>query len=79
MLRIGPFRVVVYPNDHRPAHVHVIGNGWEAVFNLNCPDGVPELRENFGFSQPELTQLQQELKANQGKLCEEWRKIHGQP
>lgn len=27
-------RVAIYPNDHRPAHVHVIGDG-EAVFVLN--------------------------------------------
>jgi len=40
-------RVVVYPNDHRPAHVHVIGRGCEAVFNLNCPAGPVELRENY--------------------------------
>jgi len=36
---IDGLRVVVYPNDHRPAHVHVIGNGCEAVFKLNCPMG----------------------------------------
>lgn len=47
--RIGACRVVVYPNDHRPAHVHIIGEGCEAVFKLNCPKGPPELRENFGF------------------------------
>lgn len=23
--RIGTHRVVIYPNDHRPAHVHVVG------------------------------------------------------
>jgi len=39
ILRFNGLRVVVYPNDHRPAHVHVIGAGCEAVFNLNCPDG----------------------------------------
>ncbi|WP_199271807.1 DUF4160 domain-containing protein [Pseudoduganella flava] len=38
-------RVVIYPNDHRPAHVHVIGPGCEAVFDLHCPEGPPELRE----------------------------------
>ena len=37
--RIGGLRVVIYPNDHRPAHVHVIGKGYEAVFKLNCPKG----------------------------------------
>jgi hypothetical protein len=25
VLRFDGFRVVIYPNDHRPAHVHVIG------------------------------------------------------
>lgn len=45
VLRLGALRVVIYPNDHRPAHVHVLGAGGEAVFVLNCPDGPPELRE----------------------------------
>ena len=43
-------RVVIYSNDHRPAHVHVIGAGKEAVFELNCPPGPVVLRENYGFS-----------------------------
>lgn len=42
--RFDGLRVVIYPNDHRPAHVHVMGNGCEAVFRLNAPDGPPELR-----------------------------------
>ncbi len=50
VLRVNGFRVVIYPNDHRPAHVHVISAEHEAVFNLNCPDGPPSLRENYGFS-----------------------------
>lgn len=36
VLRFSGLRVVVYPNDHRPARVHVIGRDCEAVFNLNC-------------------------------------------
>ncbi len=28
--RINGLRVVIYPNDHKPAHVHVIGSGREA-------------------------------------------------
>lgn len=45
VLRLGALRVVIYPNDHRPAHVHVLGGGGPVVFVLNCPDGPPELRE----------------------------------
>jgi hypothetical protein len=34
VLRIGGLRVVIYPNDHPPAHVHVLGPGWLVVINL---------------------------------------------
>jgi hypothetical protein len=30
---INGYRVVIYTADHRPAHVHVIGAGFEIVFN----------------------------------------------
>ncbi len=58
VLRFGGLRVVIYPNDHRPAHVHVIGRGCEAVFNLNCPAGPVELRENYGFSRREFVRIE---------------------
>jgi hypothetical protein len=77
VLRFGGLRVVVYPNDHRPPHVHVMGKGHEAIFNLNCSSGPVELRENYGFPWRELGRIQQELDWNLGKLCEAWEKIHG--
>ncbi|WP_415926930.1 DUF4160 domain-containing protein [Methylobacterium sp. 4-46] len=69
--------MVIYPNDHRPAHVHVIGEDCEAVFNLNCPDGPVKIRENHGFALQRAAALARELEANLTHLCEEWRKIHG--
>jgi hypothetical protein len=48
VLRHGRLRIVIYPADHRLAHVHAIGPDGEAVFNLNCPAGPSELRENYG-------------------------------
>jgi Fe2+ or Zn2+ uptake regulation protein len=69
-------RVVVYPNDHRPAHVHVIGNGCEAVFKLNCPDGPPELRENHHFSHIDLNRIDAELSKHVETLCAAWRRMH---
>lgn len=74
---IGGLRVVVYPNDHRPTHFHVIGNGCEAVFKLNCPDGQPELRENYGFSQIELAKIKTAITSRQAHLCAAWSEIHG--
>ncbi|MBC7859973.1 MAG: DUF4160 domain-containing protein [Burkholderiaceae bacterium] len=77
VLTIFGLRVVIYPNDHRPAHVHVQGNGCEAVFNLDGAGGLPELRENYGFSQKELTKIANELAANLATLGAQWRRIHG--
>ena len=75
----GGLRVVIYPNDHRPAHVHVIGGGREAVFNLHCPDGPPELRESYGYAARELTVIARALQDALARLCEAWRDIHGAP
>jgi hypothetical protein len=69
--------VVVYPNDHSPAHVHVMGGGCEAVFNLNCPVGPVELRENYTFSRRELGLIQKELGGHLRMLCEAWEGFHG--
>ncbi|MGH6618549.1 MAG: DUF4160 domain-containing protein, partial [Alphaproteobacteria bacterium] len=48
---------MIYPNDHRPAHVHVIGAGSEGVFELRCPSGPVQLRENFGFRYREVIRI----------------------
>ena len=74
----GGLRVVIYPNDHRPAHVHVIGGRGEAVLNLNCPDGPIELREIYGFSRVEVRRIKEELQTRMGTLCAEWERVHGQ-
>jgi hypothetical protein len=36
-IRIGRLRWVIYPNDHPPPHVHVIGPGWELRIELLDP------------------------------------------
>lgn len=77
--RIGGLRVVIYPNDHRPAHVHVMGNGGEAVFSLHCPEGPVELRENFGFSVQAIGSIRAALTTDLDYLCNQWRSVHGDP
>jgi hypothetical protein len=68
-MRFGALRLVVYPNDHRPPHVHVIGHGHEAVFELNCMNGPVSLRENYGFSRRELAQISVFLSVHLAELC----------
>jgi hypothetical protein len=76
VLKILGLRVVIYPNDHRPAHVHVMGNGQEVVLNLHCPHGPPEMRNNYGFTRAELNRITEFLAAEQMVLCTRWRDIH---
>ena len=77
VIRLDGLRVVIYPNDHRPAHVHVIGAGKEAVYNLNCPEGPLELRASFGFGRREVNGIGELLGEELAMLCDEWTKIHG--
>ncbi len=68
-LRIDGLRVVIYPNDHRPPHVHVRGAGIEAMFMLNCPGGPPTLRGSFGFTTAELNRMASVLADNPSPVC----------
>lgn len=76
ILRIGRLRVMVYPNDHRPAHVHAIGAGQEAIFVLGCPHGPVALRGSFGFTTSELNRISAKLDGERKALCAAWRRIH---
>jgi len=76
--RFDGLRVVIYPNDHRPAHVHVMGGDCEAVFALDAPHGPPQLRENYGFATRQLAAIERELASQLIRLDLEWRAIHGE-
>jgi hypothetical protein len=77
--RINGWRVCINSNDHKPAHVHVMGPSKEVVFVLNCPAGPVELRDNYGATQQEVNWLSQELAApaTMQQTCATWRTIHG--
>ncbi len=77
VLRLDGLRVVIYPNDHRPAHVHVTGADGEAVFVLHCPGGPPVLRESYGFSRQAVGRIRDDLAAHVAALCQQWSEIHG--
>jgi hypothetical protein len=76
ILRLQGVRVVIYLNDHRPAQVHVIGRGTEVVFNLNCPAGPVQIRENYGFSRREIARIESMLTDHLIELCGQWECIH---
>ena len=61
-------RVIVYPKDHKPAHVHVIGPEAEAKFNIETLECI----ENSGFSEKSLRRIKEYLKERQETLRRAW-------
>jgi len=55
----------------------VMGRGCEAVVILNCPAGPVQLRENYGFSRPEIKHIVAVLMNRLVELCRAWEQIHG--
>jgi Domain of unknown function (DUF4160) len=77
VLRFDGLRAVIYPNDHEPAHVRVVGEGHVAVFHLRCPHGPPALRANHRFPRHRLAAIKRRLAADLSALCSAWGTIHG--
>lgn len=78
VLKAAGLRFAIYPGDHRPAHVHVVGQGGEAVFNLNCRKGAPVLREVYGLSRSDVAHIRKLVVSHLAVLCAAWESIHGE-
>lgn len=77
VLRLGKgWRVVIYPNDHRPPHVHVLDAEAHARFELLCDLGRVQLLSNVGFTQAQIQWITNKLVAHLKHLCSEWGRIH---
>lgn len=76
---IDGWRVVIFPNDHRPPHVHVIGPEVHSRFELLCDLRQVQLLSNIGFNQGQLKKIASHLQKNLAHLCKEWGRIHGNP
>ena len=76
MLRAHGLRVVIYANDHRPAHVHVFGDG-EAKIDLLGADGTPDLVWADGMTRGEVRRAMRIVVEQQAFLLARWEDIHG--
>lgn len=70
------WRVVVFPSDHRPPHVHVIRVQEHARFELLCDLGQVQLMTSTGYSLAQLRLIAGYLQAHIAHLCNEWGRIH---
>lgn len=73
------WRVVIYTNDHRPPHVHMVGPTVHARFELLCDLGSVRLMSTIGFRISELRRVEAYLLRHLEQLCNDWNQIHGLP
>ncbi len=76
VLRIDGLRVVIFINDHEPAHVHVFGDG-EAKINLMGPGGAPALVWADSMSRADIRRAMRIVTDHQAVLLARWEEIHG--
>jgi len=74
IFRIGKMRVMIYPNDHPPAHVHVVGGGKEARIII---DPEVQLDVAAGLSRVEVRAILEKVHDNWDLLTEYWNSTHG--
>ncbi len=74
VVRFGRFKFVIYPKDHRPAHVHVVSPSAEAKFDL----ATGQCLASWGYSQRTIGQLQSLVDSNRDLLKEAWEEYEGQ-
>jgi hypothetical protein len=73
VMHVDGLRVVIYLNDHPPAHVHVIGSGWMVVIDLIRL----EVREAIGCSKRDARRALRLIANHEDELMDAWRRFHG--
>jgi hypothetical protein len=76
VLRAHGLRIVIFVDDHQPAHVHAFGDG-EAKIDLLGADGAPGLIWAVGMSRAELRRAVRTVVEQQAFLRKRWEDIHG--
>jgi hypothetical protein len=69
-------RVVIFVDDHLPAHVHVFGDG-EAKINLAGADGEAELVWAVGMKAGDVRRAMRLVAGQRSALLARWEEIHG--
>lgn len=68
ILKTKNLRMVIFPKDHKPAHVHVYGPDQEAKFEINTMACIYAV----GFSLKELKRIRDFMLDKQEFLIEGW-------
>ena len=75
VLRIGRYRFYFFSNErNEPPHVHVRAAEDQAKFWIRPV----QLASNYGFSSPELNEIEQLVEQNESVFLEAWNEYFGQ-
>ncbi|MFN3549137.1 MAG: DUF4160 domain-containing protein [Mesorhizobium sp.] len=72
----GGLRIVIFLDDHEPAHVHVFGDG-HAKINLAGAGGRPELVACAGFKRNDIRRAMAIVSERRDEFLARRRDIHG--
>jgi hypothetical protein len=75
ILRAHGLSIVIFVDDHEPAHVHVFGDGQVKV-NLVGANGAPELVWATDMKRGDVRRAMQVVVEQQEFLLAKWRAIH---
>ena len=74
--RAHGLRIIIFVDDHMPAHVHAFGDGHLKI-NLIGADGLPEIVTIEGMKHGDVRRAMQIVIEQQQYLLSRWREIHG--
>jgi hypothetical protein len=76
IFRAHGLKVVIFVDDHEPAHVHVFPDG-QAKINLVGSEGKPELIWAEGMKRSDVRRAMAIVVEQQKAFLARWRDIHG--
>jgi hypothetical protein len=68
---------IIYPNDHSPAHVHVLKAGDEVIINLGDAHTLAYVRSIYRMRTKDVRRALGVVIREQGYFLEIWGNIHG--
>jgi hypothetical protein len=74
--RAHGLRIVIFTDDHEPAHVHVFGDG-HAKINLSGPNGVPDLVWAVDMKRNEVRRAMSIVTEHRQDFLARWSDMHG--
>ncbi|MSP96174.1 MAG: DUF4160 domain-containing protein [Betaproteobacteria bacterium] len=76
VLRVGGLRLIIWPDDHLPPHVHAYSADGSAKIVIGTATSQPHLMAVAGLSRRQTADALRAVADNQVLLLEAWESIH---